>query len=249
MGLTPVDPAALPMRFAPGGTLRFAVAENDDGSGRRSSSYRIFTGKREPDIYVAVRQMAGTFKFSLHASGSNQYGFISDAAASRAGHEGPSRHIEIWNRPAPFADGRTHEFSIRLPHDEFSARPVGDEETGHIHALPAVGPGHACHIDIFRLERDPRGVTFDNAVAVALALFDLADGSYAQVIATRVVFTAEAREKTAVSRRQAIAQSKAAGIEIDRADNPRMGLYGNLDSGARFVREVSALESDSSGPI
>jgi hypothetical protein len=246
MGLTPVDPAALPMRFAPGGTLRFAIAENDVGTGRRSSSYRIFTGKREPDIYVAVRQMAGIFKFSLHASGSNQYGFISDAAASRFGHDGPSRHIEIWNRPAQFADGWTHEFSIQVPHDELSARPVGDEEPGEIHSLPAVGPGHACHVDVFRLERDAHVVTFDDAVE--LALFDLAGGSYARVIATRVEYTAEARKRTAENRRQALAQATAAGIVIDETENPRLGLFGNLDSGARFVREVSALESNSSGP-
>lgn len=60
-------------RATPPVVVRFGVAASD---GRRSMSWRVWTGARHPtdEVYVAPRHMAGDLKFSAHSSGYAQIG-------------------------------------------------------------------------------------------------------------------------------------------------------------------------------
>ena len=87
-----------------GGEFRWR-AQSPDGV-RRSASWRIWTAKNLPDIYIAQRQLAGTIKISLHADGNFQAGFVSNDVSIMAGRNPRgSRHLDKWRRPPEFAHG------------------------------------------------------------------------------------------------------------------------------------------------
>src|SRR5436309_6742905 len=74
--------------------LRVAVLENCKPL---SGIWRIW--RRNNDVYVAPRSVAGSFKVSLHESGKFRFRFTSDEKASKFLKEGQDRAVFKWPRP------------------------------------------------------------------------------------------------------------------------------------------------------
>ena len=93
---------ALPMMIERGGEFRWRVV-SPDGL-RRSASWRVWTARNSPDIYVAQRHLAGTMKISLHADGNFHAGFVSNEVSKswQGDVPGGSRHLDKWLRSAEF---------------------------------------------------------------------------------------------------------------------------------------------------
>ncbi len=162
---------ALPMMIKRGGELRWR-AQSPDGV-RRSASWRIWTGKNSPDIYIAQRQLAGTIKISLHADGNFQAGFVSnDVSKSWQGEiPGGTRHLDKWRRPLEFAHGWTHLFEV--VHPEVELRPF--VETGlegkTLVNFPVV-KGDALHVCVLGAQLPVAPLAFSAAKHAATLVVD-----------------------------------------------------------------------------
>lgn len=226
----------LPVLIKPGGGIRVALAEFPDGSGKRSGTWRFFTGRNTPDIYLAARQIAGVAKVSLHASGKNKHSFINDDEASRFVPPGASRHLDEWDRP-PQQGGWVREYSIILPHDELDVWPDDDHESGDVVFMHPVGPGYALEIMVFRVAADATAnVTIDDCDHLA----DLAlnDGSVARIVPRRFAIDDSRRQWINQKRRDALTRKPP--IPVD-AGMLRMGLHGiNDDDASRWTYELMA---------
>lgn len=169
----------------PGGAVRFALF---GAAGRRSGTWRVWTTKRQLDVYVAARTTAGVMKASLHASGSWQHGFVSDERARPFVPPGSSRHADIWQRPDEKARGWTHAYSIILPDSELRAWPASANERGDVVHLPPVGEGHAAAVEIMLAK--PTDVEIVDDI-FDVACLSLVDGTNVRVLARRVRLTDE----------------------------------------------------------
>jgi hypothetical protein len=82
----------------PGGAVRFAVGSL---TGLRSGSWRIWSAKNTPDVYLAPRFAAGVQKISFHQSGSWSHSLLRGEKSAPFVEPGASRRISIWQRPPP----------------------------------------------------------------------------------------------------------------------------------------------------
>ena len=90
------EQVALPIMVERGGEFRWRV-QTPDGR-RRSASWRIWSAKNSPDVYVAQRHLAGTTKIRFHADGNFHVGLVSnEVSKSWQGEiQGGSRHLDKW---------------------------------------------------------------------------------------------------------------------------------------------------------
>lgn len=226
----------LPLSIKPGNAIRLALMGFPDGSGRRSGTWRIFTGKNAPDIYIAARSLTGSEKVSLHASGHNKYGFInSDRAEEVLGPSYSSRHLDEWDRPSEFAKGWVHEFRIYIPHDELAHWPPSVVEKGPIYGIPPVGEGLTCQLEVFRVRSPAAKVDFDDALHIAD--MRLSDGSVARIIGIKSVIPVERYSALTSTIAEAIVDADPETIR--KADVPRLSVRGHTESRSRFVYELS----------
>jgi len=111
-----------------GHTVRFFI---EDGLGRRSTTWRVWTPGRTSDIYFAHRAVAGELKGSLHESGSWQYGMTKErlkTAHEVRGWDGDSRHFMKWQQPPEMTPGVTLAVEFAFPTRELQLLPGSDHE-------------------------------------------------------------------------------------------------------------------------
>lgn len=105
--------------------LRFA---GGSAEGPRSSIWRLFTGKKpRSDVYLAVRDIAGAIKASLHESGQWQVSFTTQFESqlrNLSDSRLASRHIDQWTRPQDISSGLTLAFRIIVPTSELRVMPT-----------------------------------------------------------------------------------------------------------------------------
>lgn len=220
----------------PGEPIRFAVGSVN---GARSSTWRIWTSRNAPDVYLAVRNIAGQQKVSLHASGSWSHSFVSDDKAARFRAPGASRHMELWQRPPAFSPGWTHAYSIQVPWTELRTSRL--RERGDVVFVPSPGPGHWTVIEVVLVAAESNSVvTFEDTFFVAS--LELVDRSEVKVVARRV----EAVPKMAVglaSERERLLRTLPLDVltaaMTDQESEPRAGLYGHMSNGARSCIELA----------
>jgi hypothetical protein len=124
-----------------GGSLRIAVG----GVGHRSSIWRIWTNKN--DVYVAVRNVAGEQKFSLHKSGRWRYAYTSQAAQKRLTEE-QDRVLDKWDRPAANDGGLVAALAIEVRAEDVADVDPDDTKPGDVFWIPTPPAGHYVSIRI-----------------------------------------------------------------------------------------------------
>src|SRR5712671_3865940 len=130
-----------------GQTVRFFI---EDGAGRRSTTWRVWTTGRTADIYFAHREVAGELKGSLHESGSWQYGMTTErirTAHRVRGWDGHSRHFMKWQRPPEITPGLTLAVEFGFPTNDLQVLP-GVEREGCL-AIPAAPRDEAVVVALF----------------------------------------------------------------------------------------------------
>jgi hypothetical protein len=87
--------------------------------------WRIWASPNASDVHLAVRDLAGDQKFSLHESGDWRQQFVSPDRAKAHGRD--SRIIDQWQQPEELGNSRfTLGFSIRVRSQDLAPYPGGD---------------------------------------------------------------------------------------------------------------------------
>lgn len=125
---------------------RFAVG---DPSGRRSSIWRFWAGRKSPDLYIAARSVAGLVKASLHASGARHVALTSQFATRQRKKEEAdraSRYFQQWNASVAIGQSCSLEFQVCLPTQHL--RPFGehDRSDSEVVWIPAAPPEHMIQV-------------------------------------------------------------------------------------------------------
>lgn len=97
--------------------VRFAVG---DPAGAQSSIWRLWTGRKHSDVYLAARTVAQDVKISLHESGNWRHAFTSEHVSGPSPLVSPDqdRAVSKWQRPPEMAPGVTMAFQILVPSSE-----------------------------------------------------------------------------------------------------------------------------------
>ena len=217
----------------PGKEIRFAVGDAD---GRRSSSWRIWTMKNKLDVYMAVRLTAADWKTSFHESGSWSQGFVDESKAVPPLPVGKTRHLDIWQRPAPVFPGWTHAYQIRIR--EVDLREQTDKP-GNVSFIPAPPSGAAKFIDVFFVEPDSPPVEPGPNVE-PVGRLNQHNGGYVFVVAYDASIAAEVNENIEADRASWLAKVPD-GVRAKFTPTTRIGLHGSDQSGNRFTIETAAL--------
>jgi hypothetical protein len=93
-----------------GFVCKFVVGKKN---GPRASVWRVWAGRKKPDLYIAATSVAGKVKASLHASGIRHVGLTSQYAASTQQTE--KRNIQRWVGGHAIGGGCSLELQICFP--------------------------------------------------------------------------------------------------------------------------------------
>jgi hypothetical protein len=212
----------------PGKGVRFAVFADD---GRRSMAWTVWTSRHTLDAYLTARPLGGTWKISLHQSGSWQSGFTGELLATTS-LDIPSRHLDRWQQPQEFAPGMRRSVQVVIPDAELRRWPDGVTDDKPVTVVPAPGAGHAACVEFIFLAAQPtRLEILDAAVDVAALMGH--DGSMLRVVSRQVPWTPADAEWLRVGK-----EATRASIDpqvLLRQRTPRGILLGKLVDGMRFA--------------
>jgi hypothetical protein len=176
------------------------------------------------DVYLSARDIAGTFKISLHESGEWVAQFTNQSGIKIGG---VSRRHTTWHRPAPFADGWVQGPSIVIPAVEWAGElglPQNVKESDNVQWFPAPKAGEKlCFITLFASNghADIAGVSIEGDMYITEPL-RLENGEFVWLQARNVHLgpgepehlDAVEREFRAFSATSQPADVSAAGIEV-----------------------------------
>jgi hypothetical protein len=217
-------------------TIRFAVGEPD---GDHSSIWRLWTRAAKNDVYIAMRNLAGTFKVSLHGakpdkSASWRVAFVDPNSPYIP--PGGNRAVEVWEPPPEIAPGWTRAFAISVPATEV-VRPLHrTADISKVEWVPKPPDGCATEFDVFmsspEITRRDEWPGREAMNTRCLFRAPLADGSAVWLL----TFTAEvadvAREQIEWVRRQ-----------LDRLQNEQ----GEADPDGVDLRQFAIAKLDADG--
>lgn len=130
-------------------TFRFAVGSTD---GPRSGIWTLWTPSDSSEVYVAARQLAGSLKVSLHASGNWQAAFTTqfvDKLSRESKWSRGSRHVDKWRRPEEIAPGITLALRVLVPHSELHATPIKLPSTKPVTWVSASGNEYVSEFSVY----------------------------------------------------------------------------------------------------
>jgi hypothetical protein len=139
-------------------TLRFSV---QNPAGQRAATWKCSAPNTTDDVYLACREVDGTFKVSLHQSGEWNIAFTPsfyDRAVRDEDTTARGRFLDQWTRPAPIAPGVTLALRIVTP---WSSVITPITPARRLVTIPAPTEGHAVETIIPpRSSRFPRGLAW-----------------------------------------------------------------------------------------
>jgi hypothetical protein len=204
----------------PGGTVRFCIG---DPNGDRSATWRVWATPNTSDVYIAVRDLAGEQKFSLHESGDWRHQFASADRARAYSRE--SRILDQWEQPAEHDASRlTLGFSIRARRQDLADYPERGRKPKDVLWLPIAPDGKATvvHIAISRLHDVPMTLVH----MAPFAAFSLADGRAVLLLVTFEDIPPTLNEQVDSAIRAVTEQ-----IDFAVTKAPRMLIHGNNEHG------------------
>ncbi|MEU1204037.1 hypothetical protein [Nocardia sp. NPDC005825] len=188
-------------------------------------------------MYVAIRNIAGYQKWSLHESGDWRFQWVSEARAVEFGGTA-NRIIDRWEQPAEVgASGMTKGLSIWVRHcDVVSMDNDDDPKHAQVQWLPTPPPGSAVGIHIV-VARPDQGIV-DLSNSVPFDGFTLADGRVVLILMQYRELTDEVNAVVRDAQREAVAR---ANVDWGAAVAPRMVISGFDDQGIRLVWDTAVI--------
>ena len=145
-------PASRTKRGNMAAVIRFGISDGE----LRAATWKLWTPPNKLDVYLACRELRGTLKASLHASGKWHVAYsptffeenVSDNQSARK-----SRFVQQWSRPAPIIEGVTLAYRIVTPHA--SVRSSIARPSEKIKWIPNCPTGQGTEVDIFVMSNSP----------------------------------------------------------------------------------------------
>lgn len=212
----------------PGGTARVCIG---DANGDHSAIWRVWASRNTSDVYIAVRDISGTQKFSLHESGDWRHQYLTPEIAERF-TSARNRIMDQWPQPSEDPNIRmTLGFSIRARRQDLANYP---ERKGFPESLiwvppPSVDKAMVIHVVIGRLHDQPVNL----GGMVPFYGFALADGRVVLLLAHVQDVPATVNDQI-----DALIGALADRDDVRRAKRPRIALYGNSEHG-RFAWDIA----------
>jgi hypothetical protein len=217
----------------PGDGFRFAVGQP---IGVKSTVHKIFSSRKNSDVYLVTIPTGGVMKVSFHESGVCQHSYLSGVAMQYF-ERNSERHVDRWPMPAPFAGGWRRAYYVTIPRTELREYDLLDSEAAAIRWIEDPGDGYWSNIHV--LFRDPSSqvcLTVDDVLFVGE--LRLNNGGAVVVFANRFKPASE-QAKVVARYRDMFVANEELRTRIGEAENPVAGLYGYDDEGVRGVTELS----------
>jgi hypothetical protein len=214
-----------------GGTIRLCVGK----VGERSSVWRIWANKRSSDVYIAARNIADVQKFSLHQSGVWRYAWTATGAE---GHvpEGQDRVIDRWHRGDEEPNGWNDSLIIRVRSEDVTPIPGDAQPEEGVRWLPKPPAGMTAGIHVVMANPD-KGVAKMPSEARLVDALALPNGQAVFVMADQYTPSPDVLAGLTAARQEAM---RLPGLQDAVGEHPmRLGVFGNLESGVRFVWDTA----------
>jgi len=218
--------------------IRVGVAEGDSAL---SAVWRIWLNGS--DVYVAIRNIAGEFKTSLHASGVYRHAFVTDQLSEQFRPVGADRAVSKWNRPPPQAKAGTLLFQILIPESELQPARHGLPLARDVVWLPRPPAGAVTYLSVLELVRLAPGLMpqfegVSNTTALASWPTDPRSMLWTMVFVAPI--TGEQAEQIASARVEITRQAVQRDLSGDHLEEPRahwrgFGLLQSPDGVGRIV--------------
>lgn len=195
--------------------LRFVVGDN---ASPRSSVWFV-DGYRD-DVYLSSRNLGGSFKCSLHASGWCHVAFESGYAARKreSGIDIPRRALVRWRRPPTPPRGGVHVASVLFPTDflRLDFPPLSPKPRRPVFNFKAAPPGQAVEVCVFY-----SGISMNEAeeplskIGLPIVCLSLDGGEFVHVVGRYQPFPTDYVER--------MRQARGRMTELSPRDIPRAG--------------------------
>lgn len=212
--------------------VRFAVGSHT----RRSSVWRVWSNNKSSDVYVAVRNIAGVQKFSLHESGQWHMAYNTPEAAEQWGGKA-DRFMDTWSRPDHGITGWTKALAVKVPHGSLSDLPDEPADDAVLW-LPEAPEGKAAVVGIAVVAANQGWVEMRGR---PVAAYRLVNGEAVVLVyeiedMTDAIRTSLADAMTEIP----IAPDQVASISdwMSEAVAPRTGIFGHDADDVRVVWDV-----------
>jgi hypothetical protein len=192
------------------------------------------------DLYIASRNIAHTFKTSLHATGKFRHAFVSDVASQKFRPAGTDRAVSKWDRPAPQAVGGTLLFQVLIPASELRPACHDQPMTPDVVWLPRAPTGAVTYISVLELVADASPPQF-RGVATTTHLASWPTDMESTVWVTAFVAPITAEQAREIDRLRTGLRKQTAGLDLnDQPGEPRshlrsFGIFRSLDGIGRLV--------------
>jgi hypothetical protein len=211
--------------------VRFAVG---NPMAKTSNGWRVWT-EGPGDIYIACRDNFKETKVSLHVSGNWRFGFTSQAVDARPElvADGKNRAWEVWKKPGEFVDGVIQAFKLIFPLMELAISPEQRIGTNWKNTIYIEAGDEQVHTVLaLYVTKSSVPLSFSNLKSFCLGIWDLPDGTYAQLVAQAEPGDANAQITEAVL----AAKQQAAEAAVEMPETAYF-LFLGQDSltGARFL--------------
>jgi hypothetical protein len=167
-------------------TLRFSV---QNPAGQRAATWKCWAPSTTDDVYLACREVGGTFKISLHQSGEWNTAFTPsfyDRAVRDEDTTARGRFLDQWTRPSPIAPGVTLALRIVTPWSSVATPVIPSRR---LVTIPAPADARAVETIIFLLDPrvSPEGWPGRDLMNTKLVgAFPLASGGHVSVVSWEI---------------------------------------------------------------
>jgi hypothetical protein len=217
----------------PGGQIRLAVGR----AGCRSGTWKIFASRNTSDVYIVIREIGGTQKWSLHESGDWRFQWVTrDMAMEFAQTE--DRVIDKWPQPPELGQtGWTKGFLIHVRDQDIV--PIADDDDANLADvvwLPPPGEGNALAIHVIIAR--PNNVQVELQNVLPFDAFTLADGRVVILTASVEQITDEQNQVLDNACAAVLAQAPP-GFDPNTVEAPRMLVVAHVSDGTRSVWDTA----------
>lgn len=152
----------------------------DPAAGTRSSVWKVWTGQKGSDVYIAPRRLAGELKLSIHRDGFNQIGYYSqkvkmEIRAADKHYLDRRRRVDV-----PFIDdGWVNLCNLVFSPKEFECLLEPEDDGKPVVALNSYSPDHNMYAIV--LATDDRSAAANLSLPV-LAEFPRPDGGCVAIV-------------------------------------------------------------------
>ncbi|APE17768.1 hypothetical protein BOH72_23400 [Mycobacterium sp. WY10] len=201
--------------------------------GDHSAVWRIWANRGTSDVYVAVRDISGYQKFSLHESGDWRHQFVTREQA-QAVAQTTNRILDQWRQPAEHEQSRlTLGYTIRARSQDLASYPENKGFSKDLVWVPASPDDRVAVIHVAIARAQDAAVQMEGMVPIGG--FTLADGRAVLVFYSLQVASAETHAQIDAVKQQITEQWS--GV-TPAPSAPRIAIHGNNEHG-RFSWDIA----------